>query len=178
MTVVVIDFDLTLIKDHSMYNLPRGNKEKHDFINAETFDFDKNTEQRISKELFYKNGLNCIDYLYKKKIPVIIASFGSKLMIEDSFSQLKLRKKITKILTPRSFTINGRKCRDFSRMNNKNKMLDYVKNNYNVEYKDIILIDDRKSNIDGAYLLGCKTIHSKDGFTGKVFDTVKTMLLL
>jgi len=173
MKIVALDYDKTCTLASSIKKMPRCEFHPLWFaLNQHTpFDFDKNPELRVGKEEFNSKVKNLLDAVKTKNAKVIIASYGSKQIIDDSFVSLGCREMIDGIYTPSD--LGGV---DFHAIENKASMLEKIASDYSVEKSDIILVDDSHKNVFDAHKAGFKTVLCEFGITDEAIDKLVKLL--
>lgn len=163
MKIVALDYDKTCIVSSSVKKMPSNEFHPLWFALSQKipFDFEKNPELRVGKDEFNEMTVKLLNAVSSDcNVKVVIASYGSKQIIDDSFVTLGCREMIDSIFTPSD--LGGT---DFYGRENKVELLDKIASNYSVERSNIILVDDSLKNIIDADRAGFKTVLCECGIT-------------
>ncbi|TYB30999.1 MAG: HAD family phosphatase [Candidatus Mcinerneyibacterium aminivorans] len=110
-----------------------------------------------TKVSFKKNAIKIIKYLYKKNKIICIASSNHKQIINSFLKQKKIDRYFKKVITG---------C-EVEKGKNSPNIYRQICKDLNVEYKNILLIDDIMESIKTASSLGIKTAAIFDKYTYK-----------
>lgn len=171
--IIVLDFDKTCIKVQSVDKMPSC--KFHPLwlrvYEKEDLDIDSNPELKISSDDIFPDTIECIKKIFDSNAIVIIGSYGSKCIIKKCFIDLGIIDNIKEIITPIDFELP-----EFHEMKTKTIMLDYIKNKYNVDDKNICLVDDSLKHIINADKSGYSSIYSPDGIDKNIIELIEKFI--